>query len=224
MRTILATLTLAALAAACGCQSDNDTQGYSSTMNNNSQQTAFTDDEALNANLTNGDGVGGPGMTSDTPAPPKPLARSDRNPLPEQEFVSTVTSAGLFEIQSSRLALQKAQSQKIKDIAQHLIDDHTKANQQLNELAAKKNWTVPAALNPADKIKFDDLAQRTDADFDQQYLTQQITAHQAAIELFKAEADNGTDADLKQWAAQTLPTLQSHLNMIQSKENIASEK
>jgi putative membrane protein len=148
----------------------------------------------------------------------------DLGNLSDQQFVNIAASAGLLEVQSSQLALQKSQTPNIKTIAQRIIDDHTKANQQLTDLANKKNLTVPDRLNAADKAKYDDLSGRANADFDQQYISQQTAAHKTAIAIFKAESENGADADLKQFASQTLPTLQAHLNMIQSRDNMATER
>jgi len=51
--------------------------------------------------------------------------------------------------------------------------------------------------------------------FDRTYVQQQVQAHQQAVDMFTAYSQHGDNAQVKQWAAKTLPTLQQHLQRAQ---------
>ena len=54
--------------------------------------------------------------------------------------------------------------------------------------------------------------------FDRDYIRGQITAHQETVQLFEYEIGSGQDAQLKNFASQTLPVLMRHLEMAQQIE------
>ena len=127
------------------------------------------------------------------------------------EFVKTATEAGDFEIASSRLALEKSQSPDVKKFAQQMIDDHTAAAQKLQ--AVTLNAGMPPLTKPNKKHAEDmkKLQAAKPSEIDPMYVAIQREAHETAIQLFSDYAKNGDDPKLKQYAADTLPTLQTHL-------------
>ncbi len=136
----------------------------------------------------------------------QPAAVSD-----PQEFTTKAASAGSFEIQSSQLALTKAQSADIKTFAQMMIDDHTKAAGGLKTAAAAQgNLSLPADLDADSAAKLKTLQSTGAANFDRLYVQMQTDAHVDAVALFSGFAQNGPSGPLKDFAAQTLPTLQMH--------------
>lgn len=60
---------------------------------------------------------------------------------------------------------------------------------------------------------FNDLKSMKSDEFTKKYHSGQVDAHEDAVDLFKRYGDEGEQADLKAWAAKTLPTLQHHLVM-----------
>src|SRR3954447_10075822 len=64
-----------------------------------------------------------------------------------QDFATKAGAAGMFEIQSSQLALSKSQNADVKAFAQKMVDDHTKAADELKTAAASQGVTVPAAMD-----------------------------------------------------------------------------
>ncbi|MGE3831119.1 MAG: DUF4142 domain-containing protein [Parvibaculaceae bacterium] len=129
------------------------------------------------------------------------------------EFVEKAGLAGLFEIESSRVALKKSQDSDVKAFAEKMIADHTAAGEAL-KAAAKGN--VPAALD-ADHTKL--LGQLTEAstdDFDRLYVEMQLDGHADAVALFAGYAESGDDPSLKAFAEKTLPTLKRHHQMIEA--------
>ena len=140
----------------------------------------------------------------------------------DRRFVEQASSGGAYEVQASQLALQKTQDAHVRMIAQHMIQDHTTANQQLNQVAQQKGLTANTAPNADQKQMINELQGLNGSDFDQKYISQQTQAHKDTIALFQNEVSNGSDPMLKGWAAQTLPTLQEHLRMITGNNNNVS--
>lgn len=130
-------------------------------------------------------------------------------------FVNTAGIAGMFEIESSKLALTKTQSADIKAFAEKMIQDHTLAAAELSDLA-KGKFPLPDSLDGAHKDLMDQLDKLTGPDFDKLYAKVQTQAHQEAVGLFGDYSSTGEDTSLKQFAAKTLPTLQEHLDMIKA--------
>lgn len=137
------------------------------------------------------------------------------NPDTPQDFVTKAGIANMFEIEEAQVAVKAAKNPDVKAFAQKMITDHTKAGTEFKAVVAKiSGVTAPTALDDAHQSKLDDLKKKTGDDFDQDYVSDQKDAHNEAVSLFKNYADNGTDPDLKAFAAKTLPTLQAHKDMI----------
>jgi putative membrane protein len=129
-------------------------------------------------------------------------------------FVKTVPSANAFEIESSRLALEKASSDDVKAFAQQMIKDHTKAGEDF-KAALEQGQTTSATtagdrLQPADAGHLKELQDASGADFQARYIKMQVDAHKEAVALFSAYAGNGDDPALREFAKKTLPTLKMH--------------
>jgi len=133
----------------------------------------------------------------------------------DRTFVMMASAAGLAEVNLSGLAASRAASADVKQFAQHMVTDHTKANMELNRLADAKRFAPARAMDAKHQALADQLARLKGADFDRAYMDAMVADHQTAVSLFQAEATNGKDADLKGWAGKTLPTLKDHLKMAQ---------
>jgi len=139
----------------------------------------------------------------------------DPRPGSDEDFVMKASSAGMFEVQSSEMAPAQATSEAVKKFAKQMIDDHTKANRELLDLAAKKKFPVATRMLKPHADVASKLTAAKGADFDAQYIKAQVAAHDEAVKLFEGQAKNGKDADLKAWAEKTLPTLKEHQRMAQ---------
>jgi predicted outer membrane protein len=129
-----------------------------------------------------------------------------------QQFAEKATVSNMFEIESSKVALEKATGEEAKAFAQHMIDDHTKAGEEMKAAAdAQGNITLPAALDAEHQGKVDQLKGLSGEQFDSEYLSMQLAAHQDAVALFDGYSKDGAEGELKTFAQKTLPTLQSHL-------------
>ena len=131
-------------------------------------------------------------------------------------FMKDAAHAGELEIEGSKLALTKSASPEVKKFAQMIIDDHTKAGQELGTLAAAKGVKIADDPSMTQKAKLKMLGTHDGAKFDAKYAeTIGVGAHEDAVKLFTKASTNAKDPDVKAFAAKTLPTLQHHLEMAQ---------
>ena len=110
------------------------------------------------------------------------------------------------------MAAERAATQSVKDYAQMLVTDHTNDYQELGEVAAKANLTVPKGLDAAHGRMIAPFEKLKGAAFDSSYAHEMIVGHTGAIAVYKKEAADAQNADLKTYATATLPTLQKHLD------------
>lgn len=132
-------------------------------------------------------------------------------------FVITAGQAGMAEVALAKMALAKSQNEDVRQFAQMMIADHTKAGAELKAMAARKNYDFPAELSAAQKTNAA-MTRLSGPAFDKAYIQTAITDHQAAVSLFETEAKSGADVDVKAWAAATLPTINAHLQKAQALE------
>lgn len=132
----------------------------------------------------------------------------------DASFLKNAAEAGSMEVEGSQLALNKASSADVKSFAQQMIDDHTKAAQDLSALASSKGVKLPEGPSITQKAKLKLLGTHEGAKFDADYAKSVgVKAHEDAVKLFTKASTDAKDADVKAFAAKTLPTLQHHLEM-----------
>ncbi len=141
----------------------------------------------------------------------------------DAEFVIKAAEAGRFAVLASELAKIKSSSQKLKDLADRLSTDHSKANNELRNLADRKKIVIPAKLSETMQKKFESLNNESTVNFDKAYTKEMISDHKESIELYKKEANKGKAAEIKSWASEKLPTLKKHLEMIENLSDAVKE-
>lgn len=133
-------------------------------------------------------------------------------------FAVKAAQGGIAEVKLGQLALQKASNPDVKSFGQKMIDDHTKANDQLKAAAAKNRMTLPATMNAKDQGLYNKLSNLSGAAFDKSYMKAMVKDHENDIKEFQNEANKGMNPDIKNFASATLPTLQEHLELAKSAE------
>jgi putative membrane protein len=133
----------------------------------------------------------------------------------DTKFMKTAAMGGMEEVELGQLAAQKASSPEVKNFGQHMVDDHSKANDQLKQLAAQKGVTLPTSISKMQKHDMDKLAKLSGAAFDSAYVSMMVKDHKKDVADFQKESKSGKDSDVKSWASTTLPTLEDHLKMVQ---------
>jgi putative membrane protein len=136
----------------------------------------------------------------------------------DHEFVMDAAMGGLMEVELGRIAAQKGMSESVKQFGQRMVDDHSKANEELMTLAQSKGITLPTALDEKHQKDVTKLSAMSGADFDRAYSKMMLSDHNKDVKDFEKESTKGADADLKAFASKTLPTLQEHLQMAQALE------
>jgi len=134
----------------------------------------------------------------------------------DSKFMMMAAMSDMNEIGLSNMALQKSSNEDVKKLAQMMVDDHTKASEELKSLAMSKNVTLPTDADAKHKMMMDKMNSMSGMDFDMMYVKAMVKDHEKAVKMFQKESMSGKDADAKAFAAKTLPTLQGHLTMAQS--------
>jgi len=131
----------------------------------------------------------------------------------DRQFAMDVAMDGMTEVQLGRLATQRGASDAVKQFGQRMVDDHTKANNDLMQWATTSGLTLPTALDAKHQAMVTKMSGLSGAAFDKEYAKSMVRDHMKAVAMFQKEADKGGDSGLKSFAATTLPTLQEHLTM-----------
>jgi putative membrane protein len=129
------------------------------------------------------------------------------------EWVTKAGTAGMAEVQMGNLASQKAQNADVKAFAQRMVTDHTKANEELQQLVTAKGLTLPAQLDSEHQGALDHLNGLSGAEFDKAYMDHMVTDHEKAVTLFTDGSNGAQDADIKAFAAKNLPVIQEHATL-----------
>jgi len=140
------------------------------------------------------------------------------------KFSSAAAEGGLTEVELGRLAVQRASNPAVKTFGQQMIEDHSRANNELKTIATKKNIVLPTDLNSDQKSMMEKLSKLSGAEFDKQYMSDMVKDHEADAKEFENQANKGTDADIKAFAAKTLPIIQRHLQMARDVANQVAAK
>lgn len=128
-------------------------------------------------------------------------------------FVTKAAQGGMAEVELGKLAQSNGSNDQVKQFGKRMVDDHTKANDDLQKIASQKGITLPTGLSAKDQATKDRLSKLTGADFDRAYMQDMVKDHQEDVSEFRKESNSGQDPDIKSFAAKTLPTLQDHLRM-----------
>ncbi len=135
-------------------------------------------------------------------------------PGADSKFAMMVAQTDLAEIQVGNMALQKSSDPQVKQIAQKLVDDHTKTSTAMKEIAAKKGMTVPTETDAKHKALATKLQAESGKDFDKDFLDANSKDHHKVVQAFEKESSDGKDPDIKQFATQFLPAIKEHTTMI----------
>ena len=136
------------------------------------------------------------------------------------DFMTEAADGGMMEVQLGQMAQQKAVNQRVKNFGKMMVSDHSKANDELKQIAQQKGVAVPATLSEKHQKDVDDLGKKTGTEFDKAYMSMMVSDHKDDIDDFKKAANDVNDSAIKGFAAKTLPTLQMHLDSAQAINDI----
>ena len=153
-----------------------------------------------------------PGTPQSAPGVPAPHQPNTQDRL----FARLAAAGGMAEVELGKLAEQKGGSGEVKEFGRQLVQDHTKANAQLANLAKQAGIPLPTELNPEHKAMRAELDGLSGAAFDLAFLRGQVVDHQKTVALLQWEIAAGQDGDLQRFAAQQLPAILQHLQAAQN--------
>ncbi|MCE3603074.1 DUF4142 domain-containing protein [Massilia sp. P8910] len=134
----------------------------------------------------------------------------------DRKIVTDLAMANMAEIEVARTAQGKSQDDQVKKYAQQMIDDHTKALNEVQQLAQTKGITLPATLDRAHKAKADKLAALSGDAFDRAYMAQAgVAEHKKTHGMLTRAQARAKDADVKALVTRLTPTVEQHLNAAQ---------
>jgi len=131
-------------------------------------------------------------------------------------FMNEAAPGGMAEVELGKLAAAKAENAEVKAFAQKMVEDHSKAGDELKQLAAQKKVMLPPDVMPKHKEIMDTLSKLNGADFDKEYVKAMVAAHEKDVAAFENVSKTAVDADVKAFATKTLPTLKMHFEMIKA--------
>jgi putative membrane protein len=129
----------------------------------------------------------------------------------DRDFMEKAARGGQLEVRAGKLAAEHAQDPAIRSFGEKMVSDHTAANAQLKSLANTLQAPLPEDLGPDGDKKLGKLEGLIGAEFDRTYTHMMVSDHEEDIRDFQKEAKRGHDPGVKEFAAQTLPTLRHHL-------------
>jgi putative membrane protein len=129
----------------------------------------------------------------------------------DAQFARKATQGGMAEVKLGQLAREKGTSDSVKKFGQRMVEDHTKAGDELKRAASQESITLPDDISAKDKATYDSLSKLSGAAFDRAYARDMVKDHEEDIADFNKEANGGKNTSIKDFATQTLPTLQDHL-------------
>ena len=137
----------------------------------------------------------------------------------DAEFARQALRGGQFEVETSRLALEKSTSAKIRAFATMMVADHGEANRELEDLMRKKGIEAAAATDAELDGQVAELELVDGPDFDRTYVRIQIEAHDGAIQLFEQAERECQDEDLREFVTQSIPVLRMHRGRLDDVDN-----
>ena len=152
-----------------------------------------------------------PGMMEDQQRNSDPLAS-------DKAFVKQAVEGGMAEVELGKLAQEKSFTDPVKQFGKRMVEDHTKANEDLKAAAAKLNLETGTEVSR--KVKKDEakLSKLSGAEFDRAYAKMMLNEHKSDVKQFSVEARQGKIPEVKEFAANQIPTLQQHLRMAEQLE------
>jgi putative membrane protein len=133
--------------------------------------------------------------------------------MSDNDFIKKAAEGGLAEVELGQLAEQKATNPEVKKFAERMVADHTKANDQLKEVAQKQGMNLPQDLDAKDKMTKTRLEKLAGERFDRAYMADMVRDHKKDVSEFQMESKNAQDPGLKNFVTETLPTLREHLKL-----------
>jgi putative membrane protein len=154
-----------------------------------------------------------------------PAQAGEQQQLAEEdlEFAAKAAEGNLKEVRLGELAQQQAAAEEVKQFGQRMVEDHGQANEELKQIAEQKGIELLQELPDDAQELYDELQQKSGAEFDQAYMDEMVSDHEEDVEEYESYLEPAQDPDLRNYAEQTLPTLKEHLELAkQTQEEVVA--
>jgi len=131
----------------------------------------------------------------------------------DRTFATTAATGGKHEVELGKLAAQQASNADVKAFGNRMVQDHSKAGDDLVQVTSRLGVTLPTQDDPMFIQTRDNLAKLKGAEFDRAYMKEMVDGHTKVANEFEDYINKGINPDLKAWASRTLPTVREHLQM-----------
>jgi len=147
-----------------------------------------------------------------------PLAADDKptaaRAFDDQQFVNAAASGGIHEVELGKLASTKAKNEAVKQFGKLMVDDHSKANEELKKAAKTAGLTVPTKMDDKHQKEFDRFRDYTGQNFDRDYVNHMVDDHKSDVAEFTRASKEAKNPAIKDFATKTLPVIQGHLEKV----------
>ena len=141
----------------------------------------------------------------------------------DASFMKQAASDSMAEIELGKIAQEKAQNPDVKAFGQRMVDDHTKASEELKPIADKMGVALPTGAEGKHGRMVKDLSKK-EKNFDREYVNAMVKDHEKSVKLFERTSKKGDSEEVRQFAAKQLPVLQEHLKMARDLRKTAAAK
>jgi putative membrane protein len=131
-------------------------------------------------------------------------------------FAIQAANGGMMEVELGRWAQAHSSNTRVKEFGAMMVADHSNANDDLKAVAAAKGISLPGAVDAETKMHIDAMMSKKGRDFDKAYVNMMVEDHQKDVAEFEKASKELPDAELKNFAARTLPVLQKHHSVIKA--------
>lgn len=135
-----------------------------------------------------------------------------------KSFVKEAAEGNMAEVKLGQLAQKKSSNADVKSFGERMVTDHSKANDQLKQTATSENIMVPTSMGSKYQKTYNKLSKLSGARFDQAYMKEMVEDHQKDVNTYEKASTGLSDPQLREYASNTLPILQQHLEMARNIE------
>ena len=126
---------------------------------------------------------------------------TDTSMSADRDFLMEAANGGMMEVEAGKLAATNASSAEVKAFGKMMVEDHSKANTELKEVAAQLNVSVPSALGEDAQKHVADMKKMMGKDFDRHYVGMMVDDHDKDVSKFEDESKNAKNEAVRSFAA-----------------------
>lgn len=131
----------------------------------------------------------------------------------DRKWLMAAADGELKEVSLGHIVAKRADNSAVRKFARRMIQDHTKAQSELQKLAKSKGVMLPTHLGTKNRKALAHMARISPSRLSHDYIQNMVADHYKDVSDFSKEAKHGQDKDVRTWAAKTVPVLQMHLQM-----------